>query len=223
MTLLEAIRQRHSVRQYAEKPIESSKLEELGLLVDEMNRAAGLHIQLITNDEVAFSSRLARYGKFSGVSNYFAMVGRKSDNLDELVGYTGEHLVLKAQQLGLNTCWVGLTYKKNAERVKVGSDEKVAALIALGYGVTQGSDHKRKTYEQVAKAKEPAPEWFRNGVEAAILAPTALNQQKFRFELLADETVKATAGWGFYTQMDLGIVKYHFEIGAGRENYFDLF
>ena len=53
------------------------------------------------------------------------------------------------------------------------------------------------------------------GGEAALLAPTAMNQQKFFFTL-AGERVLAKAGTGFYTRMDLGIVKYHFEIGAGE-------
>lgn len=59
------------------------------------------------------------------------------------------------------------------------------------------------------------PDWFRKGVEAALLAPMAMNQQKF-FLTLAGERVLAKAGTGFCTKMDLGIVKYHFEIGAGE-------
>ena len=62
------------------------------------------------------------------------------------------------------------------------------------------------------------PEWFRRGVQAALLAPTAMNQQKFTFTLQGD-TVSAKAGTGFYSKVDLGIAKYHFEIGAGTENF----
>ena len=222
MTLLEAIEQRHSVRKYTDQPIESDKQRELQMLIDSLNARYGLHIQLVTDDEVPFSSRLARYGSFRGVRNYFAMVGRKGDNLNEVVGYAGEQLVLKAQLLGMNTCWAVLTFKKNMERIIVGEGEKVAALIALGYGETQGKGHKIKRYEQVAKTEGAAPDWFKKGVEAALLAPTAINQQKFKLELLSDGTVKAKAGWGYYSDMDLGIVKLHFEIGSGRNNYFNI-
>ena len=52
-----------------------------------------------------------------------------------------------------------------------------------------------------------------------MLAPTAMNQQKFVFYLSGKNTVTARAGAGFYTKIDLGIVKYHFEIGAGHENF----
>ena len=51
-------------------------------------------------------------------------------------------------------------------------------------------------------------------VEAARLAPSALNQQKYHFTLSGDRAI-ATAGKGAYTDLDLGIAKYHFELGAG--------
>ena len=54
-----------------------------------------------------------------------------------------------------------------------------------------------------------------------MLAPTAVNQQKFLFTLNGDEvTAKATGG--VYSRIDLGIVKYHFEVGSGREGLFGL-
>ena len=62
------------------------------------------------------------------------------------------------------------------------------------------------------------PDWFKSGVEAELLAPTAMNQQKFLFSFDGNR-VSAKAGMGFYTKVDLGIVKYHFEVGAGTENF----
>ena len=62
------------------------------------------------------------------------------------------------------------------------------------------------------------PDWFKNGIDAALLAPTAMNQQKFVFSLNGD-VVSAKAGVGFYSKIDLGIAKYHFEVGAGKENF----
>ena len=92
----------------------------------------------------------------------------------------------------------------------------VKNYIALGYGQTQGVPHSSKAAAAVS-APADAPAWFRAGVEAALLAPTAMNQQKFCFELRADGTVKATCGSGFYTKLDLGIVKYHFEAASGKK------
>ncbi len=216
MDLLEAIKTRHSVRHYTDQPIETEKIERLQRLVDEYNAQSGLHIQLITNEPRSFGeSLLARYGKFSGVTSYFAMIGTKSDSLHEIVGYYGEKLVLEAQRMGLNTCWVALSYKKIGSVLDISDDEKLVCVISVGYGATQGVDHKRKTPEKVSVTPlEAAPQWYRKGVECALLAPTAINQQKFKFEFKPDNRVAARAGFGPYAKIDLGIVKYHFEIGA---------
>ena len=224
MTLQEAITARHSVRKYIDKEIPADIVTVLQDKIAEYNKVGNLSIQLVLNETRAFTGMLS-YGSFSGVKNYFVMVGKKGDGLDERVGYYGEQLVLLAQTLGLNTCWVGLSYRKVPEAYNVGKDEKLACMIALGYGETQGAGHKIKTVEQVSNASDITPSWFKRGVEAALLAPTAVNQQKFSFEYVGMSNnrhqVRAKKGISMigYTQMDLGIAKLHFEIGAGKENF----
>ena len=177
-----------------------------------------MHIQLVCGEPKAFSGLLARYGKFSGVTNYIALVGKKGPDLSETCGYFGERIVLRAQQIGLNTCWAAMTYSKVPSAFSVGEGEKLCAVIAVGYGKTQGSGHRVKSVREVTEGEPPFPEWFVSGVEAALLAPTAMNQQKFRFALQGNR-VSATAGSGFYTKLDLGIVKYHFAMGAGADAF----
>ena len=226
MTLLEAIEARHSVRNYKGEPIPEDILSILRDSIREINLKTGLHIQLVTNEPKAFSGPIA-YGSFSGVSNYLVMAGKKGDDLDEKVGYHGERLVLLAQTLGLNSCWAGLSYRKIAGTYELESDEKIALYIALGYGQTQGNSHKVKTVREVSNASDITPKWFKRGVEAALLAPTAVNQQKFRIEFLGfkdyGRVPKVAARPLFsmigYSKIDLGIVKCHFEIGAGKENF----
>lgn len=218
MNLTEAMEERHSVRQYQNKPLEKDTISTLQEEIDACNKKSGLHIQLVMNEPKAFDSFMAHYGKFSGVTNYIAMIGKKSDNLDETCGYYGERLVLLAQQLGLNTCWVAMSYSKIKTAFVVDKGEKLCIVIALGYGETQGIPHKSKSLEEVAKSDVPMPDWFKNGVNAALLAPTAMNQQKFVFTLQGNQ-VSAKAGMGFYTKLDLGIVKYHFEVGAAGEPF----
>ena len=215
MDIFEVIKQRHSVRAYEDRKIEPEKQALLLKELDKINREAQLHIQILFDEPACFHSILAHYGKFSGVRNYIALVGAKAPNLEEKCGYYGERLVLLAQSLGLNTCWVAMTHGKSAAEILPG--EKQTCLIALGYGKTQGGAHKSRPFEEVSKSDVPVPDWFRTGIEAALLAPTAMNQQKFVFAL-TDETVSAhTAGMGFYTKTDLGIVKYHFEAVTGRK------
>ena len=216
MDLKEAILSRHSVRSYLDKPIDPETVEKLQAIIDECNEESGLHIQLVLNERKAFDSFMAHYGNFKGVSNYLALIGKKGPDLEETCGYYGEKIVLEAQRLGLNTCWVALTYKKVPSAFVVDKGEKLSVVIALGYGETQGKQHRSKPINEVSNCDETSPEWFRNGVECALLAPTAVNQQKFFFTLEGDK-VSTKVGRAFYTKMDLGIAKYHFEIGSGRK------
>lgn len=214
MDILEVMKARHSVRQYSGEKIEGQIRETLAAFVNECNGESGLSIQVIFDEPKCFDSMMAHYGKFSGVENYIALVGQKDADLDEKAGYYGENLVLKAQELGLNTCWVAMTHGKSAAKIKKG--EKLACMIALGYGTTQGIAHQNKPVERLCNCASGMPDWFAKGMEAALLAPTAMNQQKFHITL-ENEKVYAKAGKGFYTKMDLGIVKYHFEAVTGRK------
>lgn len=218
MELWEAMERRHSVRAYEDRALEPEAKAELLSLIEQCNRESGLHMQLVLNEPEGFGGFMAHYGKFSGVQNYIALIGKKSPKLEETCGYYGEQLVLRAQQLGLNTCWVALTYKKVKTAFQVLPGEKLCLVIALGYGKTQGVPHKSKAPEAVMNVEGEAPDWFRRGVQAALLAPTAMNQQKFMFTLKGS-TVTAKAGAGFYSKVDLGIVKYHFELGAGTDRF----
>ena len=225
MTIQEAIQLRHSVRGYKDVPLSEDIVNSLQSEIKIINKEGCLHAQLILNEPKAFQGTLAKYGKFRNANNYLVMAGKKADDLDERVGYYGEHLVLLAQTFGLNTCWVGLSYSKVPGTYVLDEGEKIACYIAIGYGETQGSDHKIKTVEQVSNASDITPSWFKKGVEAALLAPTAVNQQKFSFEYVGMNNnrhqVQAKKGISMigYTQMDLGIAKYHFEIGADKANF----
>lgn len=216
MEIIELMKERHSVRQYTDKKIEKEKREVLNALIAKINQKAGLHIQIIYDEPKCFNSMMAHYGKFDGVNNYIALVREKSKP-DEALGYYGEQIVLKAQELGLNTCWVAMTHGKSKAQIDKG--EKLVCLISLGYGKTAGAAHKSKKLSEVCNYKKDMPEWFLSGMEAALLAPTAMNRQKFYFELLPDNSIKITCGKGLYTKLDLGIVKYHFEVVSGKVNW----
>ena len=95
--------------------------------------------------------------------------------------------------------------------------EQLCMVIALGYGANAGVPHKSKSIHDVVASKGEIPEWFRKGIEAALLAPTAMNQQKFKAGIRHGEVVLEGYGRGFYMDVDLGILKYHFEAGSGRK------
>ena len=221
MTELEAIKARHSVRKYTDKPIETTKVATLRAEVEKLNAESGLNIQLVLDEPKCFSTGMWKYGQFSGVNNYFVMAGPKGKEAEEKIGYYGEKLVLLAQTLGLNTCWVGLTYKKISGTYTLRDGDIVHCVIALGYGTTPGVQHPMKPVEQFYESEGLPPEWFRAGMEAAMLAPTAVNQQKFKFILREGNEVETKTSFSMagYTNIDLGIVKYHFEVGAGKDKF----
>lgn len=214
MNMLDLMKSRHSVRQYTDRKIEADIREKLLDCVSECNEESGLNIQIAFDEPECFNSIMAHYGSFKGVRNYISLVGKKDKDLEEKCGYYGEKIVLKAQELGLNTCWVASTYRKKKCKADIEDDEKLLCVIALGYGLTQGVEHKNKELSSVCNCAENMPEWFANGLQGAMLAPTALNQQKFYFTL-EEEKVYLKASKGFYTKLDLGIVKYHFEVLSG--------
>ena len=214
MTIQEAIKNRHSVRSYQAREIDAATVLTLKEEIEKCNREGDLSIQLITNDSSVFKGLMAHYGGFRGVSNYIALIGPSGHDLEEKLGYYGERIALRAQQLGLNTCWVAVTYKKKLCKAVVKQNQQLVCVLALGYGDTQGVPHKSKPMPQLCKVDGEMPEWFRKGMEAARLAPTAMNKQNFLI-ILDGETVKYEAKEGKYRNLDLGIVKYHFQTGAG--------
>ena len=213
MDIMKIMEERHSVRQYADRRIEEEKREILDALCEKINAESGLHAVIFYDEEKGFDSAMAHYGNFTGVKNYIALFGDKGE--DEKVGYYGEELVLKAQETGLNTCWVALTFNKKFVVKNAPKGKKLYLVISLGYGKTQGVPHRGKSAKDVTEITDDPPQAFFDGVKGALLAPTAVNQQKFRIIYKDGKTEIVKRGLGFYAEVDLGIVKYHFEKASG--------
>lgn len=216
MDLYKAMLERNSVRRYTDEPLKQEHIDELLKAIEKVNKESGLHFQLVTNEPEAFQGKGAEYGHFSGCTDYIICVGKKGK--DEEIGYYGEELVLVCQALGINSCWVALTFNKKKVEPEINKGEKFYLVISIGYGIHQGRPHKNRPVEDVYSCKEDAPTWFMDGVIGAMTAPTAINQQKFHFTYKGENKVKAKALIGPYAKMDLGIAKYHFELGAKNKD-----
>ena len=216
MTILEAIDARHSVRAYQDKPIDIETRRQLDAFLADCNRESGLNLFIRYDDPDGFDSRLAHYGSFRNVRNYIVLSGKKSEGFDYLCGYYGEKVVLFAQQLGLNPCWAALTFNKKKVRELIPAGETLCMVISLGYGETQGVNRKSKSAREVTEGDVDQP-WFSKGIEAALKAPTAVNQQKFQFSLKDGEPCIRVKGLGAYAKVDLGIAAYHFEVASGKK------
>ncbi len=219
MELMQAMKERHSVRRYENRPIPEEDVKALQTSIAAYNKEGDLHMQLLLQEPKAFNSTFIRlvthYGRFENVYNYIALIGKKNGSLSERCGYYGEKLVLEAQQRGLGTCWVAGSYKKVPSACDLKPGEKIVAVIAVGCKAEEGRAHKSRPLKDVIHVAGEAPDWFFRGAEAALLAPTAMNQQRFVFEW-KDGKASVRALFGPYSHIDLGIVRLHFEIGAGR-------
>lgn len=213
MNEIEAIRQRHSVRTYSSARIAPETKEKLCSFIDEVNSAANLQFQFLEDAGKTFAKLLSRAMGLGSAPSVIACIGPDTEDLDEKIGYYGEKIVLYAQQLGLNTCWAG-TFSREKIPVIVQEGQRLTIVIAVGYGVNPGRVRKSKTAEQVSNISSDSPEWFRFAVEMALLAPTAINQQKFDISLQPDGTVSIQDKGGVLSRIDLGIVKYHFDVAA---------
>lgn len=218
VNIREAIQARHSVRQFLDQPIGEAEAEKLQKIIKLCNEESALHFQLVQNDPECFNTFLAHYGKFRNANHYIAVIGHKRiKDLDETAGYFGQRIVLEAQMLGLNTCWVAGTYGKGKCKAEVLDGEKLVCVIAVGYGENDGVPHKSKPMEKLCTVpKADMPAWFKNGMLAAVLAPTALNQQRFRIEMDGDHAVISAQKFPM-AKIDMGIVRYNFEAASGHK------
>lgn len=217
MTLQEAMLLRHTVRKFTDKPIEDDISVQLQHRIDDNNAKLGLRLQLVLNNDKLLPG-IVRLIMTKGACNYIILDSDDTPAGYQNVGYAGADIMLYAQTLGLNTWWIGGTYSRDRV-MKQTLGKNVSGVIVVGYGQTQGKPHKSKTPSEVSVYKGvQTPQWFNNGVAAALLAPTAINRQAFM--LVGNENkVSLTYKSGMLSDTDYGIVKYHFELGAGEDNF----
>ena len=216
MDLKEAMQQRHMVRKYLDKKIPEDIVSKINERIETNNKKYNLNMKLMLNNDTGVSS-IIKLILARGVNNFIILAGDNSPDLEEKLGYSGADIMLYAQTLGLNTWWIGGTYNRGVS--KYVDNKKVTGIIAIGYGQTQGVPHKSKTVEEVSKYKNTIiPSWFIAGVDAALLAPTALNKQDFMI-IGNGNKVSIECDNGIFTGSNVGLIKYHFELGAGKENF----
>lgn len=216
MDFKEAMQKRHMVRKYTDKPLSDEIIAKINERIELNNKTYNLNMKLMINNSKGVSS-IMKLIMARGVNNFIILAGDVSGNLDERLGYSGADIMLYAQTLGLNTWWVGGTFNRSVSSYV--DNKKVTGIIAIGYGQTQGVPHKSKNVEDVSKYEGTIiPPWFISGVEGALLAPTALNKQDFML-IGNGNRVKIECSNGIFTGSNVGLIKYHFELGAGKGNF----
>ena len=239
---LSAMKKRCSRRKYTNRPIDSKYVKQLEDNIALYNKESGLNIKLVIGSGAElFNGFRKSYGLFVGVQNYIAMIGSKTLlNRMEKVGRFGEKIILEATAMGLSSCWVGTSYDKKAATTLCRVNDTLDCVIAIGYSdekhslkermMEYGTHRQNKSKEALIEAEEHVPEWFKQGMDAVYLAPTARNLRPFVFEYKDGQVTASTTVPTETAMIDLGIAKLHFELGArvgswdygnGSHYYFD--
>ncbi len=219
MTIYEAIQERHSVKIYKKDPIPTEILKDLNSRIKELNAEYNVDLKLVT-DNSRFINTAYKFSFTKNVNNCIVLSGKNRPGLDETIGYVGADIMLYAQTLGLNSWWVSGVINKG--EIREDTDIKpgylIPGIIVIGYGENNGKPHKSKSLEDISTYRGNAPYWFYKGVGCVLLAPTANNKQAFIIEGDGNK-VHITCDNGSFSGLDLGIAKYHFEVGAGKDNF----
>ncbi|MFC1920377.1 nitroreductase family protein [Chloroflexota bacterium] len=232
-----AIEKRRSRRRYIEENLKSSQLKRIQSLCNDFQPFPSARAVLVKEspDDV-FKGIIGSYGLIRGAKSFIAFIGNvRSPYVQEQVGYTGEGIMLQAEVMNLNTCWVGGFFRRDmvSSLVDMEKNEQVFAITPIGYAVEEptfgeklitgfGWTHKRKPLSKMVIGLKDTewPEWMKSSLQAARLAPSAVNRQPWRF--IADEKSITVAvndkslkrETQISKRLDCGIAMLHIEVAA---------
>ena len=231
----EAIWIRRSRRLFHSKSIDQDVLERLHTVCKTFCPFTEVRAVLVNHsaDEV-FKGIVSHYGKIRGAPAFIAFIGNMEDqHIHEKLGYMGEGIVLEATALNLGTCWVGVSFKPEVAsfHARIKKNEKILALTPVGYTQEKwsleekimtgfGRTHKRKHAEELIKGKKdtPWPQWVKTALEAARIAPSAVNRQPWRFTVKSDSITVSVNNLkdtlNISKRLDCGIAMLHIEVAS---------
>lgn len=230
---LELLQQRHSVRSYTDQPLSETAIKALRAVISEVNSyLPATRFQLITNDDTPFRGKMGAYGVFKGVKNYIAaVIDTGVEGHDQIAGYAGQKVVMKATEIGLGTCFIGGTFAAGNLPVQMRAGETIRFIIAVGHAAEKKRALEKVLVSMVHRKKMSANQFFDSERSAVTLdearriypniddalaaiacAPSAVNARPARIWLDKDNQIwSGTVKSGGFTQVDLGIAQFNFE------------
>lgn len=218
-----AIALRRSTRVYDGKPLSAEFLADIGQLAESTNPFGDVAVEIINEVPAGF---------FKGIiGSYFSIddapsaivlsVSGADPNRYWHLGYIAEALVLEATARGVDSCWVAGSFSREVARAVASLPEgnMLVAAVAFGHGTESPREARRRPLSKIGPGFETWPAWARVGLEAARLAPSAVNRQPWRFSLDRRQRATLHVGGALFSRSALsyvgcGIAALHFELGA---------
>jgi len=235
-----AIQVRQSWRQYDGRAVDTDLLLDLSRFLESLNNVYnGVRVILVQESpEDVFKGVIGSYGKIAGAPCYAAFIGNMDDpNVQEKTGYVGELFVLEAASKGLGTCWIAGFFRPETvkKHIELESNEKILSVTPVGYVSKElkswdkrlmsflARSRKRKLLVELYNGLEQRkwPQWVKEALECARMAPSAVNRQPWRFYIetnaIAVSVGSTLLEGGVSKRLDCGIAMSHIEIGAGAQ------
>lgn len=225
----DAMKTRISRRAYLQQPMDAGTAGRVGTLVDEVNQRSGLSLRFVTDGTPALSA-VASKGMFSGAPSYIALIGPDSPAGRTACGYYGEQLLLECVALGLGTCWVAGTYKKESVLTQCAPAQGEALFGVLAVGLCPAGQtakerllslaiHKKQVpYTQmIAQTAAPLAPALEQALKELERAPSALNKHSPRFSYENGMLSAWVEQPDSQQSLDLGIAKFHIQMSLAAQ------
>lgn len=228
MDILEAIKERRSVRSYNGKPLSPEIISDLKKVINNSYSPFGGNVTIrLKYFDLKGEFKPSTYGVIKGASDFFLLGIGEGEDSALTAGFQFEQVVLKAWEMGLGTCWIAGTFKGSQfDKDEIWPDgESLKIICPVGFPekqrfvekmmrLTVGSD-KRKPFSELFYEddfKKPLNEdnIFAESLKMLRLAPSSTNSQPWRILVKGKKVMFYCKSKGPVSILDTGIGICHF-------------
>jgi len=163
MNVMEAIRERKSIRSYESRPVEEEKLQavlEAARLAPSANnrqewryvvvrdQATRERLMVASNNQHFVAKAPVIIACCAQTDGRLLRCGQVAYTVD--VSISIDHMTLAAVELGLGTCWIGSFYEDQVKEILgIPEEIRVVELLTLGYPAEPGRPRERKSLDEI--------------------------------------------------------------------------